>query len=464
MSDDATLNEFVKDTSHYLDLGPRSLDLPDQWSKTEFRNTFSYQRGVNYSSDNYVSEGEGMVFLTMNAIAPGGGLKKDSLKFYDDDIPDSKTTTEGDILMANTDLSQDGEIIGYPVRVPAFDTCVDKCFSHHLLKIQQTQRRYDSHFLEYLLSAKYIHDRMIAFSCGSTVLNLNTDLLESLEIPVPPLSEQRKVATVLHTVDQAIQKTEEIIEQARLVRDGLRQTVFTVGINSRGQPRELSDEELQKTRIGEIPSIWDFSRLDEVCSDVVDCLNTTPEYSDDGIRVVLTSEIEEGRYNPDESPYVTEEVYRERIRRIEPRAGDVIFTREAPIGEAFKIPEGERLCLGQRTMQLRVKSGVLDSDYLLEALYSEKMQGWYQRVAVGSTTKHVRVEDVEGMKIPVPEIDEQRKIASLLGSYRSYIEASLHYTDKLRNLKQGLMQDLLSGKVRITDANIEIPEEVAQYG
>ena len=332
-----------------------------------------------------------------------------------------------------------------------------------IARLQETEE-WSRRFLKYLFNSRPVWKQGIAWASGTTRKRISRKNMAKLRIPSPVLKEQRNIATVLYTVDQVIQKTEEIIEQTKLVRDGLRQNLFSVGINLEGEFRELSEEELQETRIGNIPPTWNFLRLDEVCSDVVDCLNTTPEYSDSEIRVVLTSEIEEGRYNPDESPYVTEDVYEKRIRRIESKPGDVIFTREAPIGEAFKIPEGERLCLGQRTMQLRPKSGVLDSDYLLETLYSAKMQSWYQRVAVGSTTKHVRVEDVEGMKIPAPDIDEQRKIATLLGSYRDYIEENLQYTDQLKRIKRGLMQDLLSGKVRTTDTNIEVPDEIAQHG
>jgi type I restriction enzyme S subunit len=166
----------------------------------------------------------------------------------------------------------------------------------------------------------------------------------------------------------------------------------------------------------------------------------------------------------EEAPYVSKEVYKERVRRIEPVPGDVIFTREAPIGEAFKIPEGHTLCLGQRTMQLRPREGDLDSDFLLEVLYSEKMQGWFKRVSVGSTTKHMRVADVEEMKIPVPDIKEQRRIASVLGGYRSSIEENMEYVRRLRSLKKGLMQDLLTGEIRTADKAIEVLDEVKAHG
>jgi len=196
----------------------------------------------------------------------------------------------------------------------------------------------------------------------------------------------------------------------------------------------------------------------------VDCPHSTPEYAEEGILVVRTSEIDDGRFHPSEAPRVTEEGYQERISRLEPRPGDVIFTREAPIGEAFKIPMGMKLCLGQRIMQLRPRDDILDSDFLVELLYSDKMQNWFERSARGSTSKHINVGDMETMKIPVPSIDEQQRIDSVLGTYRNRLDSERNYLDRLQRLKRGLMQDLLSGTVRTTDTTIEVPEGIAQHG
>ena len=92
------------------------------------------------------------------------------------------------------------------------------------------------------------------------------------------------------------------------------------------------------------------------------------------------------------------------------------------------------------------------------------MQNWFERSARGTTSKHINVGDMESLKIPIPPFAEQQRIDSVLGTYRQQLDSEREYLNRLNRLKQGLMQDLLSGTVRTTDTNIEVPEEVAQHG
>ena len=306
------------------------------------------------------------------------------------------------------------------------------------------------------------HRNLVPYVAGSTRSKLTQTMLKRVSLPVPPLEEQHKIASVLFAIDEAIQKTEEIIEQIKTIRQGLRQDFFTFGVNESGELRSF--DQTKETYLGPVPENWNLLRIDDICSHVVDCPHSTPDYAEEGIIVVRTSEIENGKFDPTDAPRVTEEGYRERISRLEPIPGDVIFTREAPIGEAFKIPEGMKLCLGQRIVQLRPKDDTLNPDFLVELLYSDMMQSWFERSARGTTSKHINVEDIENMKIPIPPLDEQQRIDSVLGTYRNNIETEQEYLSTLKFLKQGLMQDLLSGTVRTTDTNIEVLPEIEQHG
>lgn len=385
-----------RDTFKSVRIGPRELSFPKDWDVTDLNPekgvTNRITDGAHHSPDQ--SDSGEYHYATVADMSPNG-IDYDSCNLinkeeYEKMVAGDCKPKKGEVL-----FSKDGTV----GLTSVFDGQEDVVLLSSIAMIDPDNDHLNSKYLSQYLSSWLTDFQIQSLKSGTAIRRVVLIDLEKLSIPLPSLSEQRKIATVLHTLDQAIEKTEKIIQQTRVVRDGLRQSAFESGINEAGEFRNLSEDMKQETRIGFIPQNWDFNRLDEVCSDVVDCLNTTPEYSDSGVRVVLTSEIEDGRYDPENSPYVTEEVYEERIRRIEPKPGDVIFTREAPIGEAFKIPEGERLCLGQRTIQLRPKNKELDSDFLLELLYSEKLQSWFQRVAVGSTTKHMRVGDVEGMKI-----------------------------------------------------------------
>lgn len=458
-SEDTKADDISTETPQELDLGPRSLGLPDQWGKTEFGSTFSHQRGVNYSSDNYVSEGEGMIFLTLNAIAPGGGLKKDSLKFYDDDISDEKTTTEGDILMANTDLNQDGEIIGYPVRVPSFESAAQKCFSHHLLKIEQKRETYDSQFLEYLFSADYIHDRMIAFSCGSTVLNLNTDLLDSLELPVPPLEEQRKIASMLYTVDQAIQKTEEAINQINKVKTGVEQDIFRNG---------LASDTHQEVKLGpktiRVPEKWKISSLGEISNRMRNGFvgTATPYYTnpDDGVPYLQSFNVRANRIEGRDDMEYVEQSFHEDNPKTELKEGDLLTVQSGHIGTSSVVPPEFDGANAHALIITRFDEQQADPYYISQFINSKIGTDLIKSITVGTTVDHVNVKEFSNMQVPLPPLTEQQRIVSVLSTFDNLRSKEEKLKERLVDIKNGLMQDLLSGEVCTHDPDIEILDDI----
>ena len=100
--------------------------------------------------------------------------------------------------------------------------------------------------------------------------------------------------------------------------------------------------------------------------------------------------------------------------RLIPKDGDIIFTREAPIGEAFVIPKGMKICLGQRVMLFRVNSSLLLPDFLTELIYSDNIKSVFDLINGGSTVSHLNVEDVKELNFLRPPINEQIKIMKFL--------------------------------------------------
>ncbi len=161
-----------------------------------------------------------------------------------------------------------------------------------------------------------------------------------------------------------------------------------------------------------IPSNWSFVRLLDCCRLLVDCHNKTAPYAPQGIPIIRTSNIRGGRFRLDDLRYVTEETYDFWSRRCPPEPGDIMFTREAPMGEAAIVPPGAKYCLGQRTMLVRPMHDFIDKEYLLLALTEPHLLERAAPSAIGSTVKHLRVGDVEGLTIPLPPFAEQSRIVT----------------------------------------------------
>ncbi|EKT4532328.1 restriction endonuclease subunit S [Pseudomonas putida] len=161
-----------------------------------------------------------------------------------------------------------------------------------------------------------------------------------------------------------------------------------------------------------LPESWVTVHLIDCSRILVDCHNKTAPYVPAGIPIIRTSNIRNREFRLDDLKYVNEETYEFWSRRCTPEPGDIMFTREAPMGEAAIIPDGERFCLGQRTMLVRPMHDFIDNRYLLIALTEPHLLERASTSAIGSTVKHLRVGDVELLNIPLPPLAEQHRIVA----------------------------------------------------
>ena len=161
-----------------------------------------------------------------------------------------------------------------------------------------------------------------------------------------------------------------------------------------------------------LPESWVTVHLIDCSRLLVDCHNKTAPYVPAGIPIIRTSNIRNREFRLDDLKYVNEETYEFWSRRCTPEPRDIMFTREAPMGEAAIIPDGERFCLGQRTMLVRPMHDFIDNRYLLIALTEPHLLERASTSAIGSTVKHLRVGDVELLNIPLPPLAEQHRIVA----------------------------------------------------
>jgi type I restriction enzyme S subunit len=162
----------------------------------------------------------------------------------------------------------------------------------------------------------------------------------------------------------------------------------------------------------DIPADWVCAHLLQVTRMLVDCHNKTAPYVEKGIPIIRTSNIRERKFYMYNLKRVNKETYDYWSRRCPPEPQDIIFTREAPMGEAAIIPENEKYCLGQRTMLIRTMHEFISNKYLLLTLTEPSLLERASEYAIGSTVKHLRVGDVEKLNIPIPPLAEQHRIVA----------------------------------------------------
>jgi len=181
--------------------------------------------------------------------------------------------------------------------------------------------------------------------------------------------------------------------------------------------------------------------LASLCLLVADCPHATPEWTASGVVVLRNQNIKGGRLDLSAPSFTDEAHYLGRIRRAAPQEGDLVITREAPMGEVCQIPAGLKCCLGQRQVLLRPDPEKVDSRFLLYALQSPYLQhqiGWNE--GAGSTVSNLRIPVLEALKVPTPSVATQREVASVLGALDDRITLLRETNATLEAIAQALFK------------------------
>lgn len=295
-------------------------------------------------------------------------------------------------------------------------------------------------YVYHLATSELVRGPAISQMVGTTGrARVPNTVFDEITIPLPPIHEQRRIAEILSSVDAAIAATRAVIEQTRKVRSEVLSTSFPE--NQAAGPSTADD-----TFEG-----WSVEPASSICESIIDCKNRTPPVTEDGYAVVRTPNVRNGRFRYEGLQFTDRQGFQEWTAKGMPRAGDILFTREAPYGEVCMAP-AMAFCLGQRMMFLRPDTSRVSSDFLLYALQSGPVKKEMFRRAGGSTVGHLRVGDVRELPIPVAPRDVQVRLTSTLRSLDEALYGNEESLSRLEDCKSALMSDLLTGRKRVIDA------------
>jgi type I restriction enzyme, S subunit len=192
------------------------------------------------------------------------------------------------------------------------------------------------------------------------------------------------------------------------------------------------------TDLPELPEGWVWSTVEAICEKIVDCPHSTAPFANEGYPCIDTTWMTMEGLVIERARFVNLTTYQERIARLEPKVGDIVFAREGTIGTAVMIPERMKPCLGQRVMLLRL-STYFSNKLLMHTLHSEVVKSQYRAQALGSTVPHINVGDVKRFSIPVPPFVEQQRIVAevdrcltIVHEVGAEVDANLKRSERLR--------------------------------
>ncbi|MEM0379251.1 MAG: restriction endonuclease subunit S, partial [Nanopusillaceae archaeon] len=263
-----------------------------------------------------------------------------------------------------------------------------------------------------------------------TLKHLDIKIVKNSLIPLPSLPEQQKIAEILSTVDEAIQKTNEIIAKTERLKKGLMQELLTKGIGHK---------EFKDTEIGRIPKDWEVVRLGNIAEIIMGQSPPSRTYNREGKGLpFLQGKIEFGEIYPSPVLYCSQP-----IKIAEPN--DILISVRAPVGDVNVAPF--KLCIGRGLAAIRFNSQ--KAIYWFYFYYLQKIKNFLENLGKGSTFKAITKDDLENLKVPLPSYSEQQKIAEILLTIDKKLKIERNRKRKLERIKQGLMDLLLTGKIRV---------------
>ena len=306
-------------------------------------------------------------------------------------------------------------------------------------------------FFRYLLL--YNKKQLIRFAQGTSFEEIRPSTLIKIQIPLPPIPEQRKIAEILETVDNAIEKTDKIIEKYKRIKQGLMQDLLTKGVVENDElgimNYELRDEKTHKFKdspLGRIPEEWEVVELGKVfnifAGGDISKINFYKEKTSKFMYPIFSNTLEH------KGLYGYSDTYKYP-------ANSITITGRGTLG--YATPRFEPFNAIIRVLVLVPKQPlnvIFVSEYINSMITFEIESTGVPQLTAPKASVY---------KIPLPPLSEQRRIAEILSQIDETIEKEQKYKEKLERIKQGLMEDLLTGKVRVNHL-IEGVENVSQTG
>ena len=407
--------------------------IPEDWETSSLSAAFQkLEAGVSVNSDNSLSS----EYHILKTSAVHDGVV---------DTAETKPVIPQDYLRLKCPLVK-GSIIISRMNTPALvgecgftkDAKTGTYLPDRLWQIQNFNKSsFDFVWLNYLLNTKQYRDAVRATATGTSnsMKNISKERMLDIEIPRPPINEQENIAAALSEVDELINLVEKQIDKKKAIKQGAIQELLTgkrrlPGFSGEWRYFNLMKNSKVKARIG-----WQGLKKSE--------------YLDSGYALLVTgTDFDDGRVLWDGCHYVTRSRY-EQDRNIQLQNNDILITKDGSLGKAALVQELTKpATLNSGIFVIRPLQDAYDPVFVYQILSSFVFKNFLDRLSAGSTIIHLYQKDVGKFEFLLPPtIAEQKAIAEALSEMDSDIAALKNKLTKYRQVKQGMMQQLLTGKI-----------------
>jgi type I restriction enzyme, S subunit len=423
-------------------------EVPEHWgiSRLGFESWVRARLGwKGLKSEEYVDDG--FAFLSTPNIK-GLSIDFENVNFISqerfDESPEIKVR-EGDVLLA-----KDGSTLGTVnvIRQLPRPTTVNSSIA-----VITPNSSLNGVFLYYLLASSYMKQTIQRTKGGMGVPHLFQADLNKFYLPLPPLPEQTAIAAFLDRetgkIDALVAEQRRLMELLKEKRQAVISHAVTRGLNPAAPLKDSGIDWL-----GQVPAHWEVGPLKRYWS-VTDCKHVTAEFVEEGIPLASIREVQSRWVALENAKCTTEHFYELLIEGERcPKAGDLIFSRNATVGEVAQVHANHpRFAMGQDVVLLRKLSQSYSSDYLQHVIRSPIIIQQLANLMIGSTFKRINVEEIRSFVVPMPPENEQAGIAAYLekelASFDALTAEAQRAIDLLQERRTALISAAVTGQIDV---------------
>lgn len=396
--------------------------IPSDWEVKELGEIGKFKNGINKSSEDF---GFGFPFVNLMDVFGKSSISQNEnfglinsneieRKLYD--------LKKGDVLFIRSSVKPSG--VGL--------TCViennlsDIVFSGFIIRYRDNNYLEEG-FKKHCFYSERFRNSLIGSSTVSANTNINQEALKKLKIPIPPtLAEQKFIATALSDADALISSLEKLIAKKRNIKQGAMQKLL--------QPKKSWEVK----QLGEVAELTSSKRIFE--NEYVS--NGIPFYRGKEISLLIENKRLEDEY------FISQDRYNEIKRNFGvPKEGEILITAVGTLGNIYRIPDDNKFYFKDGNLIWLRNIRDISSKYL--SIQLKWLKDEIVNNAIGSSQKALTIWVLKKQKIPLPILAEQTRIATILSDMDAEIAALESKLEKYRKVKLGMMQNLLTGKIRL---------------
>jgi type I restriction enzyme S subunit len=428
-------------------------DVPEHWDVKRLRRVLaeSLQYGANESAE--LDDPDLPRYVRITDIHENGTLRPDTFRSLPKDVAAPYLLKDGDLLFARSGATS-GKTFLYQ---SSWGICAS---AGYLIRARMNQEEAVPAFVKYFTTSTNYWQWLSSVFIQSTIQNVSAEKYADLHLSLPPPAEQRAIAAFLDRetgrVDRLVAKKRELLERLKEKRTALISRTVTRGLppaaaRAAGLPENPPLKPSGIEWLGDIPKHWESAQLRRKAH-ILDCKHRTVPFIDDGIPLASIREVHGFEVDLTDAKQTSEEEYLTLIegdRR--PRVGDIIYSRNATVGDAALVTTSERFCMGQDVCLIRAPKH--HSKYLLYLFRSAPLMEQVESLMIGSTFRRINVGQIHAFWICVSPLPEQAAIAAYLDLETAKLDALVGKVEaaaeRLQEYRTALITAAVTGKIDV---------------